>query len=312
MGEMAQLLLSHALPQQHRDRAIATLSKFGLRRVFDDDDAVSEEADDYARITKEHSDVASALSTLLDAQTMKQFGSAATQTTAAFSGELVGKLALMSSALCWLCGRVRKLISESGGGKMARLEGLVAESLEPFGERCLSWVRVELRCVAVRLLSKMLTMNYWMPEDSAIHKPQEFVITLNKLWVACEGQLSQALPPRLVRFLFVEMAHFVCTTIINLLPRTMRINHVGYKQLYKNTFSLQQSLTTITDASPAMEKCFDRAQKYLKLATKTPTDIRKIREHAEMDRIKYAAYDFSKQQYDAIATVAKLSNARKH
>ena len=164
-------------------------------------------------------------------------------------------------------------------------------------------------------IEEYIKNNYWMPEDAIINKPQEFIITLNKLLVSCEGKLSGCLPERFIRFLFVEMAYFICEVIIDQIPRVVnhKINFIGYKQLYKNTFSLQQNLTTITQQ--AMEKCFDRAQKYLKLSQKTPDDIVKIQEIKNKkygsDKEKYAAYNFTEDQYAAITQVAKFSNAHR-
>ena len=199
---------------------------------------------------------------------------------------------------------------------LSKLSDFLRLTFEPRSEKCVSIIRMEMRAQSVCLLQNISNFSYWMPEDSIINKPQDFIITLNKLLVSCEGKMSGCLPFPFIRFLFVELAHFICNVIIYQIPlvKNGKINHVGYKQLYKNTFSLQQNLTTITQKG--MEKCFDRAQKYLKLSQKVPADIQKIQEiknkkYAQADKEKYAAYDFTKDQYDAIATVAKLSNAHR-
>merc|ERR1712176_1279675 len=261
-----------------------------------------------------------------------------------FNSEYYSKLALISTGLFWMSKKITSELilpltskhkksrkkkkksrskfdqSDHGGGgvssydELLKLSSFLSETFEPRSEKCVSIIRMEMRAQSVCLLQNISSFNYWMPQDSIINKPQDFIITLNKLLVSCEGKLSGCLPEKFIRFLFEELAYFICNVIIYQIPlvKNGKINHVGYKQLYKNTFSLQQNLTTITQKG--MEKCFDRAQKYLKLSQKTPTDIEKIQEiknkkYAQADKEKYAAYDFTKDQYEAIATVAKLSNA---
>ena len=249
------------------------------------------------------------------------------------------KLALCSSGLFWMSKKITSELitplthhhrrrrgsysstSMTNHSSLSRLSQNLAQEFEPLSEHCISIIRMEMRSQAVCLLKNISAHNYWMPDDSIINKPQDFIISLNKHLVSCESKLNNCLPEPFIRFLFVELAYFICEVIIYQIPLVQngKINHVGYKQLYKNTFSLQQNLTNITSSNVAqkgMEKCFDRAQKYLKLSQKTPSDIERIqliknKKHATGQAEKFAAYDFTKDQYEAISTVAKLSNAHR-
>lgn len=159
-----------------------------------------------------------------------------------------------------------------------------------------------------------------MPDDSIITKPQDFIITLNKLLQTCETKLFDSTPEILVRFLFRELAYFLCKIIIHLIPKIKggKINYIGYKQLWRNIFSLQQNLTTICQKS--MDGCFDRAQKYLELTQKSPREVEvlMIVEHFDGKNKKVAyklkhnrekSYYFSQPEYIAVKNVAKLSFA---
>jgi len=250
------------------------------------------------------------------------------------------KLALCSSGLFWMSKKItaelivplthrRRRGSYSNTASMTnshhsslnKLSQDLSARFEPLSERCISIIRMEMRSQAVCLLKNIGTHNYWMPDDSIINKPQDFIIALNRHLVSCENKLAHCLPEPFIRFIFVELAYFICEVIIYHIPlvQNEKINHVGYKQLYKNTFSLQQNLTNITSSNVAqkgMEKRFERAQKYLKLSQKTPSDIERIqqikdRKQATGQGHKFAASDFTKKQYEAISKVAKLSNAHR-
>lgn len=199
------------------------------------------------------------------------------------------QLGNLATGLHWISNKISTNLINELKPNVSNLTSIVEclnNKCEPLSERCLTMIRVELRCQCVCYLRKMKIINYCLPDDK-ITKPQDFIITLNKLLVNCESKLNECLPDYLVKFIFVELSYFISDLIIELIPQIFgkKLNLQGYKQLWRNIFSLQQNLTTITQDSK--EKCFDKCQKYLDLTIKDPKDIDVLIKKCKQYYLKY-------------------------
>ena len=262
-----------------------------------------------------------------------------------FDTNCYSKLSLLARGLYWVSIKIqndliKKLIKKNKNEnekykKIKNLSIYLDSKLEPLSETCISIIRMELRAQCCIKLRNMLKLNYWMPDDVNISKPQEYIITLNKLLVSCESKLNISFPENLVKFLFIELAYFICNIIIHLIPKikNSKINHKGYQQLWRNIFSLQQNLTTITQYK--LEKCFDKTQNYLEMSQKTPQQIEEIKQsykkysknkrssrgsmstnggmlnrkrgYSSQSSLIIKYHNYTQKQYDDIKNIAKLS-----
>ncbi|ETO09428.1 hypothetical protein RFI_27950 [Reticulomyxa filosa] len=192
----------------------------------------------------------------------------------------------------------RGSFSKSSGNNVCDpLERYLIDNFEPLCEFYLVIIRVELRAQCTYFLTHIANQSYVLYEPSK--KPQGFIIDLNKLLIKAEFELNQCLPEHLVKFLFLELSYFLYNVLVQLIINIQhkRINKLGAKQLRRNIFSLQQTLTTITQKP--QDKTFQKLHHFLELSQKTLEEIENFR---QTDNKMFNEYEL-----DTIVKIAKLN-----
>ncbi|ETO12525.1 hypothetical protein RFI_24850 [Reticulomyxa filosa] len=302
---------------------IRNLSNYGLRKLLytSSHEAIFKEKMAVVRSNNRDSAIEYKIFQELIGEYQKQWKNKADGGFAIFDMNVYSQLSLLCTGLYWISQKLRREqiipyktqaynnYSDSGNARSSRsslisrenvcepIERYLTEEIEPLCEHYLAVIRVELRAQCVCYLSNIGNQSYVLHESS--NKPQEFIIDLNKLLVKAEFELNECLPEYLVKFLFLELSYFICNILIQLIMNVQhkRINKLGAKQLWRNIFSLQQNLTTITQQP--QEKAFERPQKFLDLSQKTPEEIEKFK---KADNKMFKDYEL-----EAIAKIAKLN-----
>ncbi|KAJ3373709.1 hypothetical protein HDU91_006038 [Kappamyces sp. JEL0680] len=130
-------------------------------------------------------------------------------------------------------------------------------------------VRIEIRCHTIFYLDLAIREgSYFTDED--LFEPDPYIGLLNSDLTMMEEMISDALPPRLARFLFDGITQLMSAILISNVKHLRQVNANGVNRLLSNVVALHQNLISFT---ALYDKDLDKAKKYFSLLKMTGPQI---------------------------------------
>jgi exocyst complex component 4 len=213
-------------------------------------------------------------------------------------------LASMIESLNWVQSRLVEL-SEPLSGYQSRVETLklagskgssidfskmMTDSITYLVERCLSTLRIEIRCHLLYFLTNIRTSSYYCDEEPT--KPEKFVADSNRDLMRIDEKISRYLNPETKKKIFSGIPFVISHLVMEGLSKLSdkRINKNGVLKMSRNLFAMQQTLINILSAS---DDRIDRARQYWEILLEENT-LEFTKSHPEL---------FTPEEYRALLQI---------
>lgn len=122
---------------------------------------------------------------------------------------------------------------------------IIISHIKQFMDECLFTLRLEIRCRVIYYLDLAIREGSYDIEEYN-PPPDPYIDTLNADLSSFEDTFSNALPPRIQRFLFDGLSQLIIHVLMTNMKYIRRFNENGVLRLVRNISSLQQNLTNLT------------------------------------------------------------------
>eukprot|EP00043_Microstomoeca_roanoka_P013465 m.131841 g.131841 ORF g.131841 m.131841 type:complete len:1128 (+) comp15758_c0_seq3:128-3511(+) len=145
----------------------------------------------------------------------------------------------------------------------------LAQSFIGLSQKCLLFLRVEIRCRCMLYLIPTLKLgNYFCDIEAVETDPQ--IVQFNRNFLAIDEAMSAVLRKTKREYLLEDLDAFVADLFIQGMRHIRRINEHGVKRMCRNIFAIQQTLTSVGKTRAA---ALDRAMQYYELLYVQPREV---------------------------------------
>ncbi|EGD80798.1 hypothetical protein PTSG_01387 [Salpingoeca rosetta] len=165
----------------------------------------------------------------------------------------------------YACSVIRNLMSAQVIHGIQRL----AQSFVGLSQRCLLFLRLEIRCrCLLHLLPTLRLGNYYCDLEAVETDPQ--IVHFNRSFLALDEAMAAVLRKSKRAFLLEALDAFMADVFIKGMRYIRRINEHGIRRMCRNIFAIQQTLTSVRKTRAA---ALDRAMQYYELLYAQPKEV---------------------------------------